>query len=190
MLNAVNTEQQMGSAQRRDGPQDAVMLILAQWARERPELDVSPMGVIGRISRLSRIFEHEIQDVFARFGLHRGEFDVLATLRRAGAPYRLNPTELSSALMVSSGGMTARLDRLEGAGLVARQPDPNDRRGTHVGLTDAGLLLIDEAVTEHVANEHRLLSGLSDTERDMLAELLYRLVSSLESPPPRPPDPR
>lgn len=171
-------------------PHDGVDEILEQWARERPDLDASPMGVIGRISRLSRLFEQEIQQLFEAYGLHRGEFDVLATLRRAGAPYRLNPTELSTALMVSSGGMTNRLDRLEKAGLVARQPDPDDRRGTQVGLTEEGLRLIDAAVAEHVANEHRLLGALSAAEREELAGLLRKLLRSLEPLNPKNPAPR
>ena len=166
--------------------QDGVELILEQWAKERPDLDASPMGVIGRIFRLSHLFQQAVQEVFSGYGLHRGEFDVLATLRRSGKPYRLTPTELSNALMVSSGGMTNRLDRLEKAGLVARQPDPNDRRGSLVRLTQEGLDLVDEVVTEHVTNEQRLLSALKDTEQAELAEQLRKLLLSLESPKHRP----
>lgn len=165
---------------------DGVDLILEQWARERPDLDTSPMGVVGRISRLSRILEGELQEVFARFGLNRGEFDVLATLRREGEPYRLNPTELSRALMVSSGGMTNRLDRMERGGLIARRPDPGDRRGSQVALTERGLRLVDEAVTAHVTNEHRLLDALVEAERDGLAGMLRELLLSLEPPVYRP----
>ena len=165
---------------------DGVALILEQWAQERPDLDASPIGVIGRIFRLSSIFQREVQEVFSSFGLHRGEFDVLATLRRTGEPYRLNPSELSNALMVSSGGMTNRLDRLEKAGLIARRPDPNDRRGSQVGLTEEGLRLVNEVVTEHVNNEHRLLGALSETERDALADLLRELLLASESPKHRP----
>ena len=144
------------------------------------------MGVIGRIFRLSHLFQQAVQEVFSDYGLHRGEFDVLATLRRSGEPYRLTPTELSNALMVSSGGMTNRLDRLEKAGLVVRQPDPDDRRGSLVGLTQKGLDLVDEAVAEHVANEHHLLSVLEDKEQAELAEQLRKLLISLESPRHRP----
>lgn len=164
-----------------DGEQyDGVDVVLAQWARERPDLDVAPMGVIGRISRLARLCEEDIQLVFARFGLHRGEFDVLATLRRSGAPYRLNPSELSASLLVSSGGMTNRLDRLERAGLIVRQPDQDDRRGVLVNLTPEGLRLVDTAVAEHVANEQRLLHALNQSERGELAGLLRTLLRSLE----------
>ena len=161
---------------------DGVDLILDQWAGERPDLDVAPMGVVGRISRLSRIFEREIQEVFSSFGLHRGEFDVLATLRRVGDPYQLNPSELSKTLMVTSGGMTNRLDRLEKAELIVRQPDPQDRRGSRVGLSKKGLELVDEIVSEHVDNERRLLGALEGTEQDRLASLLRKLLLSLEPP--------
>ncbi len=177
----METDKQVGSRKNQGVRQDGVDLILKQWARERPDLDASPMGVIGRISRLSRIFEREIQEVFSSFGLNRGEFDVLATLRREGEPYQLNPTELSKALMVSSGGMTNRLDRMERAGLVSRQPDPGDRRGSQVILTEKGLSLVEEAVAEHSTNEHRLLSALEETDREGLANLLRDLLLSVES---------
>ncbi|MDQ3398001.1 MAG: MarR family transcriptional regulator [Deinococcota bacterium] len=182
----MGTKKRLGVGDDQDLKQDGVALILEQWARERPDLDVSPMGVVGRVSRLSRIFEREIQEVFSSFGLHRGEFDVLATLRRTGVPYQLNPSELSNALMVSSGGMTNRLDRLEKAGLVARQPDRNDRRGTVVKLTEKGLRLVDEIVTEHVSNERRLLRALGEREQGELAELLAELLLSLEPRQHRP----
>lgn len=175
-------KEHVGTRRKHATEQDGVELILAQWARERPDLDVSPMGVVGRIFRLSHLLQQAVQEVFSSYGLHRGEFDVLATLRRAGKPHRLTPTGLSDALMVSSGGMTNRLDRLEKAGLVARQPDPGDRRGSLVGLTDEGFNLVDEAVTEHVANEQRLLSALVDAQQDELAALLRKLLLSLESP--------
>ena len=182
----MNVEEQTEPGLSRSAKQDGVDLILEQWARERPDLDASPMGVVGRVSRLSHIFQGEVQEVFSSFGLHRGEFDVLATLRRAGEPYRLNPTELSNALMVSSGGMTNRLNRLEKAGLIVRQPDPDDRRGSQVGLSEKGFHLVDEIVTEHVSNERRLLGALSESERDALANLLRKLLLSLESPKHRP----
>lgn len=182
----MDTEKQVVSRENQRSDQDGVDLILKQWARERPDLDASPMGVIGRISRLSRIFERELQDAFSSFGLNPGEFDVLATLRREGKPYQLNPTELSKALMVSSGGMTNRLDRMERAGLVTRQPDPGDRRGSQVVLTEKGLRLVEEAVAEHVTNEHRLLSALQKTDREGLANLLRELLLLLEPPKRRP----
>jgi DNA-binding MarR family transcriptional regulator len=160
---------------------DAIDRIAAQWARERPELDVSPIDVIGRISRLSRLLEKSIEETFASFGLGRGGFDVLAALRRAGEPYRLSPTELYNSLLISSGAMTNRIDRLEQIGLVERTPDPDDRRGVSVGLTPAGKELIDAAVEQHYANERRLLRGLSAHEREILSQLLRKLLTDCES---------
>lgn len=159
--------------------QDGVDLILEQWRRERPDLDTTPMGVIGRVSRLSRELERRLEPVFARQGLESGLFDVLATLRRTGPPYRLRPTDLAESLMLTSSGATKRLDRLEQAGLVARQPDPTDRRGILIELTPAGRRLVDSAVAEHVANESNLLSALSPTERRQLASLLRKLLLGL-----------
>lgn len=117
--------------------------------------------------------------VFARFGLQHGEFDVLATLRRAGSPFSLTPTALYEATMVTSGAMTNRLDRLEKAGLIRRVPHPTDRRGLLVQLTEEGRELIDRAVEAHVENEHAILSGLEPEERQRLAELLEKLIASL-----------
>jgi DNA-binding MarR family transcriptional regulator len=158
---------------------DQVDMILAQWARERPDLDPSPMGVIGRISRAERYIDQALLQIFSKYKLGRGEFDVLATLRRAGPPFRLTPTALYSALMLSSGAMTNRIDRLERAGLVERLPDPTDRRGTLVGLTSSGQKVIDHAIGAHLANETRLLSGLTGEERAVLAALLRKLLLSL-----------
>lgn len=159
---------------------DPVDAILAQWQQERPDLDVSPMGVIGRMGRLAKHLDRAIQETFSEFGLTIGEFDVLAALRRSGQPYQLTPTELFNTLMVSSGTMTHRIDRLEQAELVRRTPDPSDRRGTLIELTDKGFNVIEKAVTAHVANEHRVLSGLEASERESLAELLRKLLSSFE----------
>lgn len=144
-------------------------------------MDVSPIDVIGRISRLSRLLEKSIEETFASFGLGRGGFDVLAALRRAGEPYRLSPTELYNSLLISSGAMTNRIDRLEEIGLVERTPDPDDRRGVSVGLTPAGKELIDVAVEQHYANERRLLRGLSADEREILSQLLRKLLTDCES---------
>jgi DNA-binding MarR family transcriptional regulator len=119
--------------------------------------------------------------VFARFGLSLGDFDVLATLRRAGEPYQLTPGALLEAMMVTSGAVTKRVDRLEQAGLVARAPDPTDRRGVLVGLTAEGIELVDRVVEEHVANEHHLLAGLTDGERERLARLLRKLGESVRA---------
>ena len=159
--------------------QDGVDLILEQWGRERPDLDATPLAVIGRVSRLSRELELRLEPVFARHGLEAGLYDVLATLRRAGAPYLVRPSELAASLMLTASGMTKRLDRLEQAGLVARHPDPADRRGVLIELTPAGRQVIDSTATEHVANESNLLSALSRAERQQLASLLRKLLLGL-----------
>jgi len=138
------------------------------------------MGVLGRLNEASSLIARDrLAPLFASFGLQAGEFDVLATLRRSGSPYVLTPTALYEATMVTSGAMTNRLDRLEKAELILRGPHPNDRRGIVVQLTEKGLALIDEAVTAHVANEHEILAGLTPTEREMLSQLLEKLIGSL-----------
>ncbi len=162
--------------------QDGVDLIIGQWRRERPELDHSPIGVVGRISRLARELEARLEPVYRDHGLEAGWHDVLATLRRAGPPYRVRPTDLTSALMLTSSGTTKRLDRLEQAGLIAREPDPDDRRGTLIGLTPAGRELIDAVTEAHLANERRLLAALTEAEQRSLADLLRSLQLGL---PPR-----
>lgn len=153
---------------------------IAQWQKERPDLDVSPMAVLGRLNEAASLVSRDrLAPVFARFGLQAGEFDVLATLRRSGAPFTLTPTELYEATMVTSGAMTNRLDRLEKAGLVVRAPHPQDRRGLLVQLSETGRALIDRAVEAHVENEHAILSGLGREERAALAQLLGKLIAGL-----------
>ena len=158
---------------------DGVDLIIEQWQRERPDLDPTPIGVIGRISRLTREIEQELERVYRDHGLEPGWHDVLATLRRQGAPYQLRPSELTEHLMLTSSGTTKRLDRLEQAGLITRAPDPRDRRGIVITLTPAGVELTDAVTTAHLANEARLLQGLSDADRGRLAGLLRKLQLSL-----------
>jgi len=158
---------------------DHVDRIFEQWAVERPDLDRSAMAVLARILRAARIVDLEMGRVFAEDGLHRGEFDVLATLRRAGKPYRLNPTDLSATVLLSTGAMTNRLDRLESAGLVRRLADPEDRRGVLVELTAEGRSLIDRVLTAHVRNEERILESLTDADRRQLTRLLRKLLVSL-----------
>jgi DNA-binding MarR family transcriptional regulator len=158
---------------------DHVDRILDEWRRQLPELDASPMGVLGRISRLAGLTDREFDAVFGQYGLNGGEFDVLASLRRADPPFRLTPTELSRALMVSSGGMTKRLKQLEAAGLVRRIPSPDDGRSSSVALTAQGRRVVEAAVAAHVANEERLLAGLDAGERKLLAGLLRRLLLNL-----------
>lgn len=161
---------------------DRAAAAVAQWARERPDLDCSPMLVMGRVSELAQLLTRQhMQPFCARHGLQAGEFDVLATLRRAGAPHALTPTALYETAMISSGGMTSRIDRLEKAGLVARQPHPDDRRATLVTLTPAGIALIDQILPEHVDNEHRLMAALDADEQAQLAGLLKKWIASLNS---------
>jgi len=162
---------------------DGVDEILEQWRRERPELDPSPIGVIGRISRLARELEQRLERVYREHGLEPGWHDVLATLRRNGPPYRLRPTDFSGQLMLTSSGTTKRLDRLEQAGLVARAPDPADRRGTLITLTPAGRELIDAVTEAHLDNERDLIAALSADEQRLLADLLRKLRLGL---PPLP----
>ena len=151
---------------------DHVGRILQQWAQERPDLDVSPMGIIGRLHRLAAVLEEELRPVFAEAGLSDGDFDVLASLRRAGAPYEVTPGELAASTMVTSGAITKRVDRLVEAGLVTRTVSESDARSRLIRLTDQGLRTCDALVERHVANEHRLVAGLSDLERSRLAHLL------------------
>ncbi len=158
---------------------DGVDLIIEQWERERPDLDSSPIGVIGRISRLARELERRLETVYREHGLEPGWHDVLATLRRQGPPYQLRPTDFAGSLMLTSSGTTKRLDRLEQAGLIKRSPDPEDRRGTLITLTSAGSSLIDNVTEAHLANEHRLLGALTDAERRRLADLLRELQLGL-----------
>jgi DNA-binding MarR family transcriptional regulator len=158
---------------------DGVDEILEQWRRERPDLDPSPIGVVGRISRLARELEQRLEPVYREHGLEPGWHDVLATLRRQGPPYRLRPSDFSGALMLTSSGTTKRLDRLEQAGLITREPDPQDRRGILITLTPAGLELIDGLTAAHLENERRILAALSDAEQRRLADLLRKLQLGL-----------
>lgn len=147
---------------------DQVDRILAQWRAERPDLDVGPMGTFGRLKRLCDHLAAELAGVYKAHGLSAASFDVLATLRRSGAPYALSPSALIAWTMVTSGTMTNRLDRLEEAGLIERRTNPEDGRGSVVALTGAGLALIDEVVGAHVANQHRLISALPEEVRATL----------------------
>lgn len=156
---------------------DGVDLIIEQWERERPDLDSSPIGIVGRVSRLAREIEARLEPVYREHGLEPGWHDVLATLRRSGGTLR--PTDLTSASMLTSSATTKRLDKLEQAGLIAREPDPNDRRGSLISLTTEGRRLIDELTPTHLENERRILAGLSEVERTRLADLLRKLQLGL-----------
>ncbi|WP_343716313.1 MarR family winged helix-turn-helix transcriptional regulator [Inquilinus sp.] len=159
---------------------DRAAMAVEQWGRERPDLPALPMAIFGRLSDAAeRVMRDHMNPLFAEVGLQPGEFDVLATLRRSGDPCMLSPTRIYEALMISSGGMTARLDRLERAGLVERRPDPNDRRGKLIALTEAGRRLIDETIGRHVANEEKLLSVLTPAEQETLNALLQKLIAGL-----------
>ena len=155
---------------------DHVDQILAQWRRERPDADVSPMGVVGRVKRLARVFEHSTRETFARYGLEPHEFDVLASLRRAGSPYRLPAGQLGRALMITSGTVTNRIDRLETADLVRRTEDPDDRRGVLIELTSKGLRRVDSVLEDHLQTEMLLIAALTRTQQRQLADLLRRLL--------------
>jgi len=165
---------------------DHVEHLLEQWRRERPDIDASPMGVVARISRLARILDRQVEEGYAEYGLNTAQFGVLAALRRAGAPYCLTPTALYSALLVSSGAMTNRLERLTAAGYVRRIPDPQDGRSVLVALTPKGKRLIDRIVVEHYELERELLASLTDGEQARLAAVLRKLLLAFEDHPPPP----
>ncbi|ADD44582.1 MarR family winged helix-turn-helix transcriptional regulator [Stackebrandtia nassauensis] len=157
-------------------PADAVDAIVGQWRRERPDLDLDSMAIFGRIHRVSELSRRRLKSVFAPFGIGLSEFDVVATLRRSGEPFELSPKELSRTLMLTSGGLTGRLDKLERAGLIERRPDPSDRRGLRIRLTEAGWRAADEAVTAEIDELARVLSSaLSPAEARTLGELLRKL---------------
>ncbi len=160
---------------------DHVDFITQQWERERPDLDVTAMGVIGRVARLYLAYQRGMHATFAEFGLNAAKFDVLATLRRSGAPYTLSPGDLLKATMVASGTMTNRIDRLEADGLVKREVNPEDSRSFLVGLTEEGLALVDRAVTAHVQTQAQLLEGLETQEVETFKELLSKAQAAANS---------
>jgi len=157
---------------------DAVDAIVEQWHRERPDLDPSAKHVTGRLVRLFGTFQAAQREAYKEFGINETDFGILAPLRRAGAPFALTPTELARAQMMTSGGMTAAIDRLERKGLVERVPNPADRRGALVRLTDDGRRVIDTAMEIHCRIEHDMVAALTPKQRDQLADLLRALVLS------------
>lgn len=163
---------------------DAVDLIADQWQRERPEINTTAMALIGRHNRFHAHVEAGLREYFAAYGLDVSEFDVLATLRRAGEPYELNARALLKSAMVTSGAITNRVDKLSGKGLVERRPCPDDRRAVLIRLTPQGKELVDRILPGHVANEARLLAALDDDEQRQLGELLRKLLISREGPTP------
>lgn len=161
---------------------DHVARIIEQWNVERPDLDVSPMGIIGRLHRLADRLDGELRAVFAEAGLSDGDFDVLAALRRSGSPYSLTAGGLASSTMVTSGAVTKRVDRLVELGLVRRTVSERDGRSRRISLTGEGFDLIEDLARRHFANEHRLVSGLTELERSRLAHLLEQWGRTLDRP--------
>ncbi|MGW1428091.1 MarR family winged helix-turn-helix transcriptional regulator [Streptomyces sp. NPDC002431] len=162
--------------------EDHVARIQAEWARERPDVDVGPQGVIGRLHRLAALLTEQLCLVYRRHGLNEGEFDVLAALRRAGEPFERAPGELAAFTMVTTGAMTKRLDRLERDGLVTRRRSVEDGRGRVVALTGAGRELFDRAFTDHMRNERRMLDELAPDEAAHLEALLTAWLARVEPP--------
>jgi DNA-binding MarR family transcriptional regulator len=161
---------------------DEVDRIVAAWQRQRPDLDVSPLQVLSRVTRLGRHLDRARSTAFGALGLELWEFDVLAALRRAGEPYQLTVGRLVAQTLVSSGTMTNRIDRLAGRDLVGRHPDPSDGRGVIVRITPAGGDLVDVALAALLAKEHELLHGLDPVQRDQLAGLLRMLLAPFDAP--------
>lgn len=159
---------------------DAIDAIVEQWNRERPDLDPSAKHVTGRLIRLSGIFQAIQRDAYQRFGINETDFGILAPLRRSGAPFTLTPTDLARTQMMTSGGMTAAIDRVERKGLVERVPNPADRRGNLVRLTDEGRRVIDAAMELHCDLEHQMVAALTPRQREQLAGLLRTLVLALD----------
>lgn len=161
--------------------EDHVDRLRRQWARELPDLNTEPMAILGRAFRLGNMVRPSIEATFAGFGLDRGEFDVIATLKRSGPPYRLTPTEMYALLMISSGGLTHRLDRLEKAELIRREKSAKDGRSVQVALTEAGAALAEQAFRTDMASELAFLEPLDAGEREMLAGLLRKLILGIEA---------
>jgi DNA-binding MarR family transcriptional regulator len=159
---------------------DTTDRLLTGWDSARPDLEVGALQVTARLSRIGTHLARRQEDVFSRFGLNRGEVGALSSLRIAGPPYQLSPTRLAKGLMLSSAGVTSRIDRLERRGLVRRLPDPNDRRGVIIELTDAGLEVVDAAVEANSASDRQLLERLDPQELTQLEALLRKLLGGLE----------
>lgn len=159
---------------------DRIQMLVAQWRQERPDLDVEAMTLVARILTVAALVSQRVESLAKDHEMTSAEGDVLFTLRRAGAPYTLSPTTLAKSLLVSSGTMTNRLDRLERRGLIERKANSGDRRAVDILLTREGLDLVDEAITEHVARETEMLSGLTSTERTRLDAILRKLGSQLQ----------
>ena len=162
------------------GAGDHVDRIIAEWAREQPDLDTSAIALIGRVMRASRLLQFEVERSLSMFDLTVNEFNALNALRRAGRPHKLSPTDVGVSLLFSSGGLTKLLERLESRGLISREPNPDDGRGVIVALTPAGKKLQEEAMAAHQENEEQLLSPLTRTQRDRFNAILRDLLVTLE----------
>ncbi|HEU4513122.1 MAG TPA: MarR family transcriptional regulator [Nocardioidaceae bacterium] len=159
---------------------DTVQRIVDAWRRERPDLDPSPLLVLGRVNRLAALVDGFLRPPFAEAGLSNGDFDLLAALRRAGEPFVLTPSRLAEEMLVTNGAATKRIDRLERQRLVSRAPSGHDARSREVALTEDGLRVVDDLIARHLANEARLLEALTAEQRDQLGSLLGLLASALE----------
>ncbi|WP_018690121.1 MarR family winged helix-turn-helix transcriptional regulator [Ahrensia kielensis] len=160
---------------------DEVDLIIAQWAKQRPELNTRPMALIGRLMRVSHVLAAEMGKTFAKHNMNGPSFDVLATLLRTGPPHALSPNDLLATMMITSGTMTNRIDRLEQAGLVKRIQNQNDKRSVLIALTEQGKTLIEKTVTAHVETQEKLVSPLTDEEQATFNKLLIKYLSANEN---------
>lgn len=159
---------------------DAIDRVVEQWFKEKPELDTQPMAIMGRLMRIAKYMETRVAELHKQYDLKMGEFDVLATLRRSGAPYRLTPSALIDSMMLTSGAMTNRLDKLEKKGLISREHSKEDRRSVTVELTSEGLQLIDNLILEHVEVQRDFIRGLSDEEKVQVNKALKTLLPQFE----------
>ncbi|NOH65608.1 MarR family winged helix-turn-helix transcriptional regulator [Vibrio rotiferianus] len=159
---------------------DAIDRVVSQWAKEKPDLDTEPMAIMGRLMRIAKHMENHVTEVHKRYDLKMGEFDVLATLRRSGEPYRLTPSELISSMMLTSGAMTNRLDKLEKKGLIDREHSKEDRRSVTVQLTSKGFELIDALIEQHLQAQHELMGSLTSDERWQVNQALKLLLPQYE----------
>ncbi|MBB5081850.1 MarR family winged helix-turn-helix transcriptional regulator [Nonomuraea endophytica] len=162
---------------------DAVDAVLEQWRRERPDIDIWPVGIVGRLMRLSRMWDMSIKEVLAKHGLEPGEFDVLSTLRRSGEPYELTAGTFLKVSLVTTGAITLRVDKMQDKGLVTRVRDTADRRSVKIRLTPHGLEVIDRVLPEHIANQARLLQSLDEEHRDQFAAIMSGLLQSYGDTP-------
>ncbi|MEZ8856326.1 MarR family winged helix-turn-helix transcriptional regulator [Vibrio atlanticus] len=159
---------------------DAIDRVVEQWAKEKPELETEPMAMMGRIMRIAKYMETQVAELHKNYDMKLGEFDVLATLRRSGKPYQLTPSELIGSMMLTSGAMTNRLDKLEAKGLIRREHSKEDRRSVSVQLTKDGLILIDQMMTEHVEMQKKLVKSLSASQKKNTNQLLKAWLSAYE----------